>query len=74
MNQHLQHRDAELCIYDTLLGRLKFTSFKDKEAARVENVKLLGDEKGSTSNINLGYAIRYSRNPVIGDNFSSRYW
>jgi DNA-directed RNA polymerase I subunit RPA2 len=31
----------------------------------------MADEKGS--NTNLGYTIRYSRNPVIGDKFSSRH-
>jgi len=39
----------------------------------VENVRLMGDEKGGANNINFGYTIRYSRNPVIGDKFSSRH-
>ena len=73
VGQRLQHGDAELCVYDTVLGKAKFTSFKDNEAARVESVRLMGDEKGSTSNVSLGYTIRYSRNPVIGDKFSSRH-
>jgi DNA-directed RNA polymerase I subunit RPA2 len=41
--------------------------------ARVENVRLMGDEKGQSSNVNVGFTIRYSRNPVIGDKFSSRH-
>jgi DNA-directed RNA polymerase I subunit RPA2 len=48
-------------------------SFKDNEPARVETVRLMGDEKGSSNNVNYGYTIRYSRNPVIGDKFSSRH-
>ena len=41
--------------------------------ARVENVRLLGDDRDSISNTKIGYTIRYSRNPVIGDKFSSRH-
>lgn len=33
----------------------------------------MGDEKGGASAVNFGYTIRYSRNPVIGDKFSSRH-
>ncbi len=33
----------------------------------------MGDEKGGSNNVNFGYTIRYSRNPVIGDKFSSRH-
>jgi DNA-directed RNA polymerase I subunit RPA2 len=33
----------------------------------------MADEKGGSGNINFGYTIRYSRNPVIGDKFSSRH-
>jgi DNA-directed RNA polymerase I subunit RPA2 len=62
-----------LCTYDTVLGKPKYVSFKDNEPARVENVRLMGDEKGSANNVNIGYTIRYSRNPVIGDKFSSRH-
>jgi DNA-directed RNA polymerase beta subunit len=42
------------------------------EGARIENVRLMGDEK-DPSHCSLGYTIRYSRNPVIGDKFSSRH-
>jgi DNA-directed RNA polymerase I subunit RPA2 len=33
----------------------------------------MSDEKNSKDNVNLGYTIRYPRNPVIGDKFSSRH-
>ena len=67
----LSHGSPELCVYDTVMAKPKYTSFKDNEAARVENVRLMGDEK--SGNVNLGYTIRYPRNPVIGDKFSSRH-
>lgn len=68
----LEHGKADQCIYDTVLQKPKFNSFKDNESARVENVRLMGDEK-DPNHCGLGYTIRYSRNPVIGDKFSSRH-
>lgn len=68
----MEHGQADQCIYDTVLSKPKFNSFKDNESARIENVRLMGDEK-DPSHVSLGYTIRYSRNPVIGDKFSSRH-
>jgi DNA-directed RNA polymerase I subunit RPA2 len=68
----LEHGKADQCIYDTVLQKPKFSSFKDNESARVESVRLIGDEK-DPSHVGLGYTIRYPRNPVIGDKFSSRH-
>lgn len=73
ISKFLEHGSAELCVYDNTTAKPKYTSFKDSEPARVENVRLMGDEKGGSNQINLGYTIRYSRNPVIGDKFSSRH-
>jgi DNA-directed RNA polymerase I subunit RPA2 len=73
IGQKLEYGSAELCVYDTVLGKPKYTNFKDNESARIETVRLMGDEKGLPSNVNIGYTIRYPRNPVIGDKFSSRH-
>lgn len=73
IGKKLEYGSPELCVYDNTLGKPKFTGFKDSEVARVENVRLMGDEKGGANNVNFGYTIRYSRNPVIGDKFSSRH-
>lgn len=62
-----------MCVYDKTLDKVKFTNFKDNESARIENIRLMSDEKNSTNNVNIGYTIRYARNPVIGDKFSSRH-
>ena len=65
--------DAEMAVYDRTLQKPKFTKFKDNESARIENIRLMSDEKNSANNVNVGYTIRYPRNPVIGDKFSSRH-
>lgn len=46
IGKKLEYGNAELCYYDTILGKPKFTSFKDNESARIESIRLLGDEKG----------------------------
>ena len=73
IGKKLTHGTPELCTYDKVLAKPKYASFKDNEMARVENVRLLGDDKDTISNTKIGYTIRYTRNPVIGDKFSSRH-
>jgi len=73
IGKKLEQGDVEMAVFDKTLGKVKTTKFKDNESARVENIRLMSDEKNSTNNVNLGYTIRYPRNPVIGDKFSSRH-
>ena len=73
IGKKMQQGDAEMCVYDNTLDKPKFTKFKDNESARIENVRLMSDEKNSLNNVNSGFTIRYPRNPVIGDKFSSRH-
>ena len=73
VGKKLEQGDAEMCVYDSVLHKAKMMKFKDNESARVENIRLMSDEKNSAGNVNVGYTIRYSRNPVIGDKFSSRH-
>jgi len=72
IGQKVTHGDPELAVFDKTLNKTKLTSFKDHEAARVENVRLMGNERDPTS-ASLGYTLRIGRNPVIGDKFSSRH-
>lgn len=72
VGRKLEQGQAEQCVYDRVQSKAKFTSYKDSEAARVESVRLMGDEK-DPSHVSVGYTIRYPRNPVIGDKFSSRH-
>jgi DNA-directed RNA polymerase I subunit RPA2 len=68
----MEHGDAELCTYDETLARPKMASFKDHESARIESIRLFGNEKDPKV-ASVGYTLRYGRNPVIGDKFSSRH-
>ena len=69
----MEQGDPELCVFDKTLEKSKFIKFKDNESARIENIRLMSDEKNTSNNVSIGYTIRYPRNPVIGDKFSSRH-
>ena len=59
-----------MCIYETVKQEAKIHSFKDNESAYLDNVKIYPDEDNATE---ITYTLRYPRNPVIGDKFSSRH-
>lgn len=54
-------------------GRPKITNHKDLEPAYVDQVRLLGTDNKSGKPIRASIKIRYNRNPVVGDKFSSRH-
>ena len=68
----ISYRDPELCLMDNVKGETHYYSFKDNETAYVEEVKLLGNDSNPNSP-DIMYKMRYTRNPVIGDKFSSRH-
>ena len=63
----------EFCVFDTLKRGAKLAKFKDSEKARIETVRVWGNDDKNADNVSVNYTIRYSRNPVIGDKFSSRH-
>jgi len=69
----MAYRDPELCLIDTVKGEPHFYSYKDNETAYVEEVKLIANESSSTASPDVMYKMRTTRNPVIGDKFSSRH-
>ncbi len=69
----ISYRDPELCLIDTVKGEPHFYSYKDNETAYVEEVKLMSNESSSNASPDVMYKMRYTRNPVIGDKFSSRH-
>lgn len=49
----------DFAVYDNVKGEPKFHKFKDNESARVETVRIIGDEYGRAGNENINYTIRY---------------
>jgi DNA-directed RNA polymerase I subunit RPA2 len=71
--------DAICCLIDDLTGEFKIIKHKDNEIAYVDTVRVLGGTGGSVSTSKghtlrrVSITMRYRRNPIIGDKFSSRH-
>ena len=72
------------CLIDDLTGEHKVIKHKDNEQAYIDTVRVLGSGgtiasklKGTTSTSSklrkISITLRYKRNPIIGDKFSSRH-
>lgn len=62
----------ELAVWDTNKNEMKTFFHKENEQGRIEQIALVSNET-NPSDVRLVYKLRYSRNPVIGDKFSSRH-
>lgn len=69
----IEEGDALFCVVDTVSGRDKSMKHKDRETAYVQSVRALASEHEKPSENKVAITLRYPRNPVIGDKFSSRH-
>ncbi|KAL0092040.1 hypothetical protein J3Q64DRAFT_1674279 [Phycomyces blakesleeanus] len=70
---HLE-ADDPLCSYiDESTGRSVIKKWKGPEDAYVDEVRLLGDDSGTSPLQKIHIKLRITRSPVIGDKFSSRH-
>lgn len=71
------------CFVDMLTGEHRIIKHKDVETAYVDSVRVLGTNVPTTTGSNsairkmplrkISITLRYRRNPIIGDKFSSRH-
>jgi DNA-directed RNA polymerase I subunit RPA2 len=64
--------DAMYCTVDKTTGKPHWGVYKDNEPCVVEDVQLLNASGGSELT-KISIKLRYNRNPVVGDKFSSRH-
>jgi len=78
----VEEGDSLYCVIDELTGKHKLGKHKEFEKACVQKVSLLGSggkvsktkEEGKEERLEkVNITLRYPRNPVIGDKFSSRH-
>lgn len=64
--------DPLYCVVDDLTGKDHVGRHKDREEAYVETVRALGVSSNRCGS-DVSITLRFPRNPVIGDKFSSRH-
>ena len=75
----LKQGDPVYVVADTVDGSHRVSKHKDAEPAVVESVRVLGATKANKAEEAAGgitrvaLRLRYNRNPVVGDKFSSRH-
>ncbi|KAG7195128.1 DNA-directed RNA polymerase I subunit rpa2 [Scheffersomyces spartinae] len=69
----VEEGDPILAYYDDTLGKTKVKTYHSSEPAYIEEVKLLGDDNGDQECQQLTIKYRITRQPLIGDKFSSRH-
>ena len=68
----LKKGTAELCVYDSLKEEVKVFRSKDTEPCKLEQVALISSDT-NPNDVSVLYKLRFTRNPIIGDKFSSRH-
>ncbi len=70
----IEDGSAICAYYDDTIGKTKAKFYKSSEVAYIEEVKLLGEDKGGDQEFQkLTIKYRVTRSPIIGDKFSSRH-
>lgn len=77
----IKYGDPIVCFVDSVTGEHKSINHKDQESCFVDTVRIIGNggasakgRGGSKANLRrVSITMRYRRNPVIGDKFSSRH-
>jgi DNA-directed RNA polymerase I subunit RPA2 len=83
----VHYGDPLVCLIDTINGEHRIITHKDHEAAYIDTVRVIGlgnapssssssSSSAATKKTNfrrVSITLRYRRNPIIGDKFSSRH-
>jgi DNA-directed RNA polymerase I subunit RPA2 len=70
---YVEKGDALYCVVDEVEGRDTTGKHKEKERAYIQAVRGIGTDSGNASENKATITLRFPRNPVIGDKFSSRH-
>lgn len=69
----VEEGDPICAYYDDTVAKTKVKTYHSSEPAYIEEVKLLGDDLGDQEGQNITIKYRVTRQPMIGDKFSSRH-
>eukprot|EP00058_Branchiostoma_floridae_P014006 XP_002599494.1 hypothetical protein BRAFLDRAFT_223894 [Branchiostoma floridae] len=69
----LETGDPFYSYVDKQTGEARVVLYKNQEKAIVDNIKVLGNDQGTSDMNKVAIVMRINRNPIIGDKFSSRH-
>lgn len=69
----VEEGDPLYCVVDDLTGKDRVGKHKEREKAYVQTVRVLGESNPKKSEHDISITLRFPRNPVVGDKFSSRH-
>lgn len=73
IGSYVEKGDPLYCVIDDIEDHDKAGRHKEGEKAYIQNVRLIGSENGQAEENKASVTLRFNRNPVIGDKFSSRH-
>jgi DNA-directed RNA polymerase I subunit RPA2 len=73
VGDRIEEGDPLYCIVDSVNNWDKVAKHKDREHAYVQAIRALGSDSGKAIENKVSLTLRFPRNPVIGDKFSSRH-
>jgi DNA-directed RNA polymerase beta subunit len=60
-------------VFDSVARTHTVTRYKEHETAYVDEVRIIGGAVGSEGCQRVSIKLRFNRNPIVGDKFSSRH-
>ena len=73
ISERIQEGDPIYAVVDGSTGQDHAKKHKEKEQAYVQTVRAVGGETNNPADTKMSITLRFPRNPVIGDKFSSRH-
>lgn len=73
VGSYLELGDPYYSVVDDIEGRDRIGKHKERERAYVQAVRAIGVESGKAEENKASITLRFNRNPIIGDKFSSRH-
>ncbi|CAK4078843.1 unnamed protein product [Aphanomyces euteiches] len=71
VGQHVEYGDPIACHIDQTSGKETFVKHKETEPAVIDQINLVGNNPSMCTKASI--KLRFVRNPIIGDKFSSRH-
>lgn len=73
VGDRIEEGDLLVSVVDTINNYSSEKKHKEREVAYVQTIRAIGSDSGKATENKMSMTLRFPRNPVIGDKFSSRH-